>query len=637
MSKHPGSLPKFWSELKRRKVIKAATMYAATAFILMEAGEIMFPRLGLADWTITFLIVILLAGFPVLLILSWIFDLTPEGIQKTESSDEEEAGPKEPHGTKQYFKLSNLVIGLLVVVVCILLYPKLFQKDRLEEIRDEKGMISVAVMPFENLSGDSIYNTWQRGVQNLMISELSNSSELQVRQYMTMSSILSQKKNARQASLSPIQAREVALDLETRTFVQGKILKAGDKIRINAQLLNSESEEIYKTYQVDGSAESDLFYMTDSLAGLIRNYLEIQQLVEGYNSPLVSQLSNTQSAEAFRYYIRSYKSFEELDIESTIHLLKKAIETDPDFIEAYIFLSFTYISMLNSEQSEIWCDRAYEKRKQASFRGQLYLDHLHAYHYETPYEEIRFCRQLLEIDEMNTVYWFMLGDAYNKLEQYGEAVPCFEKALEIHHKWETKVIIPHLYYWMAEALHELGNHKREVEILELGSQVFPNDGMMRRYLLKCALYRGDTELAETYIKEYRSNQTAQGWDEARILTGIGSSHYYAGLLDLAEKYYRQGLALDPDNPRRMMGLARVLVRHEINLDEGMVLAEKAVKLEPDYFGILHTYGLGLYKQGKYTEALEFLNKAWEVRGPYDPDIKRDIETVEAALRALVSQ
>ena len=75
----------FWQELKRRKVFRVIAMYAATAFIIMEAGDIMLPRLGLPDWTVTFIIVLLIIGFPISIILSWIFDITPEGVKKTES------------------------------------------------------------------------------------------------------------------------------------------------------------------------------------------------------------------------------------------------------------------------------------------------------------------------------------------------------------------------------------------------------------------------------------------------------------------------------------------------------------------------------------------------------------------------
>jgi hypothetical protein len=88
MLKNPSKISLFWQELKRRKVIKAVAMYAATAFIIMEAGDIMLTRLGLPDWTVTFLIVLLIVGFPITLILSWIFDITPKGVEKTESASE---------------------------------------------------------------------------------------------------------------------------------------------------------------------------------------------------------------------------------------------------------------------------------------------------------------------------------------------------------------------------------------------------------------------------------------------------------------------------------------------------------------------------------------------------------------------
>ena len=95
MPDKPNKLSQFWQELRRRKVIKAIAMYAATAFIIMEAGEIMLPRLGLPDWTVTFIIILLIIGFPVAVIFSWIFDVTPEGIRKTEPARiAKEKGPE---------------------------------------------------------------------------------------------------------------------------------------------------------------------------------------------------------------------------------------------------------------------------------------------------------------------------------------------------------------------------------------------------------------------------------------------------------------------------------------------------------------------------------------------------------------
>ncbi|MCD4709304.1 MAG: hypothetical protein K8R52_00520 [Bacteroidales bacterium] len=633
MSKKPGKISLFWQELRRRKVIKATAMYAATAFIIMEAADIMLPRLGLPDRTVTFLIVLLIAGFPITLILSWIFDITPKGIEKTESLEEEDKSNDTPEKRQQLFKLSNLVIAILLVTVCILLYPKLFNKDQFEDIRDKKGKITVAVMPFENLTGDTLNNVWQGGIQNLLISTLSNSEELQVRRYQTMSSILSQKKSINQASVTPLLAREVALDLETKTYILGKILKAGYQIRITAQLLNAETDEIYKTYQVDCPSEADVFTVSDSLGGMIRNYLEIKKFSDEHYSPEANESAFTNSPEAFGYYIHAYEAYEKMDLQTTVELLEKTIETDPEFIDAYIFLSLIYAAQINFKSSEDVLNRAYVKRDRLPVREKLFLDHLHAYHYETPLEEIMYCKQILEMDEMNSTYWLLLGDAYNKMERYEEAIVSFEKVIRIHKNWETPIPFPHLFFWMGNALHQYGDHKRENEVYELGLSQLPNNGSIIGYQAVCALSRGESEKADEYICNYRSVRSSHGWDEARILSAIGNIYLNGNHLEEAELFLRQGHALDPDDPNRMHSLAWTLIDKDINPEEGLELAEKAMRMVPDQFHILDTWGWGLYKLGRYEEALKALNKAWELRGPYDMGIKRHIQATEEALAA----
>ena len=137
MTQSPNRLSKFWQELKRRKVIKVIGMYAATAFILLEVVDIITPALLLPSWTVTLVIVLLALGFPIAIILSWIFDFTPEGIKKTESI--EEAKKQEPTSllAKRGIKLSDVIIAVLFVTVCVLLYPKIIKSDKFEQIRDE--------------------------------------------------------------------------------------------------------------------------------------------------------------------------------------------------------------------------------------------------------------------------------------------------------------------------------------------------------------------------------------------------------------------------------------------------------------------------------------------------------------------
>jgi hypothetical protein len=83
MSDKPNNFIRFWQELKRRKVVRVIIVYAAAAFVILEAIDIIFPRLEFPDWTVTFVIVLLAIGFPFAIIFSWIFDITPKGIKKT--------------------------------------------------------------------------------------------------------------------------------------------------------------------------------------------------------------------------------------------------------------------------------------------------------------------------------------------------------------------------------------------------------------------------------------------------------------------------------------------------------------------------------------------------------------------------
>jgi len=190
MPNSPNRLSQFWQELKRRKVIKVIAMYAATAFIIMEAAEIMLPRLGLPDWTVTFIIILLIVGFPIAVILSWIFDVTPEGIKKTGPVDVAKEKEKDVKPDKRRIRASDVIIAALLVTVAMLVYPKIFKKDKFASLLDERGRISIAVMPFQNMTNDTLWDVWQGGIQNELITNLSNSKELSVRSYQTMLSII---------------------------------------------------------------------------------------------------------------------------------------------------------------------------------------------------------------------------------------------------------------------------------------------------------------------------------------------------------------------------------------------------------------------------------------------------------------
>ena len=433
------------------------------------------------------------------------------------------------------------------------------------------------------------------------------------------------------ASLTPSLASELALKLDTRIFVIGNILKAGNKIRINAQLVNAESEEIYKTYQVDGNTDDDIFSMADSLSGMIKNYLEIKKLVEQYHSPAIRE-SFTNSSEAFEYYIHGYDAFMDSDLQAATEWFSKAIETDPDFISAYVLLSFVYRVTGNDTLAKYWCNNVYKKRLGLPLLGKLMLDHLNAYYFETPNEQIRYINQILEIDELNSVYWFLLGSAYYNQKQYENAVIYFEKALEIHKKWGTHNRNRFLYVLLGDSYHQINDHKRENEVYELGFTIFPDHPTIISYHATCALSQGDQKMADNLIAKYkfiRKNNSLS--TESSILSGIGYIYSRAGLLDKAEIHLRHALRLDPQDPERINDLAWFLIKNDIGVDEGVKLIDKALVLKPDDWYYLDTKGWGLYKQGKYEEALKLLQDSWNLRPVYDHEGFLHIQAVKEAL------
>jgi len=627
MPQSPNKIIQFWQELKRRKVIKVIAMYAGTAFIILEVVDIVLPRLGLPDWTVTLVIVLLAVGFPITIILSWIFDVTPEGMKKTESIEEVSEQEPPPSPIKKELKTTDIIIAVLFVAVCVLLYPKLFNRDQFDNIRDEDGRISVAVMPFENLSGDTLFNVWQGGFQDLLITTLSNSKELSVRQYQTMHAAYGNNKNGNYASITPSAASELALKLETRTFIIGKILKAGEKIRINAKLIDSETEAIFKTYQVDGKTEDDIFAMADSLSGLIKNYLEIEKLIEQTNLPDFRGSFITNSAEAFKYYIHGYNAFLDYNYDATMEWWSKSIEADSGFITPYVFLAY----MLNDIQGKKLCNLAYKKRDDLPLKGKLMVDYLNAIYFETPKEVIKYLKQILEIEELNPVYWYLLGDQYYYINQYKDAIIYFERTLDICKKWGTNFFNPVLYEHLGDSYHKVNEHKKEKEVYELGLDLFPDFGDIIRQQAICAFSQEDTDKAEVILTKYKSIRKRNLWSESQILSGVGSIYSEANLFDEAETSYRQALKLDPQNPVRIYGLAWFLINNDINVDEGLELVQKALEDNPDDWNYLDTKGWGLYKLGSYEEALKVLKDAWDLRPVYDHEGYRHIQEVEQAL------
>jgi tetratricopeptide (TPR) repeat protein len=632
MPKKSNPIFRFWQELRRRKVLSAIAMYAGAAFIIIELTNNVVDPLGIPEWVPTMVILLLIVGFPVIATLAWLFDITPQGVIKTGSVESAGENQEVIDAGRRKLRPSDVVIAVLLVAVGILVYPKIFNQDTFEGERDPDGKISIAVLPFGNLSGDSLLNVWQGGFQNLLITNLSNSEELSVRNYQAVNEVLHNKKDINMASLSSAFTSEMGQKLETKTLILGNILSAGKKIRVSAQLVDAESEEIYKTYQINCDSEDEFFMLADSLSGMIKNYMEIKKISDQYISFGVQGNSLTNSSEAFKHFIRGWDAFRYMEGEEAISWFLKAVEVDSNFTDAHVFLSYAYLMYGLDRQAKKSVLVAYEKRENLPLKEQLTLDLLYAYFFETPQEEIKYLKQLIGLDDMDPLYWHQLAFAYYKMYEYEDAVKSWEQVLHITEQWGTHYSNPDMYFLMGDAYHQIGQHEKEAAVLELGHTVFPHAIMIHQHQAICALSQGDADRAKEIITEYKSiRQNILHCTEAMISTGLGVIYSSVGMFDEAEEFYRESIQIEPENLIWTRDYAWFLIDNDLDIEKGLQLSESILEQYPDYWPSLDAKGWALYKLGQNEEALSLLKDSWELRPAYVHRGLLHIQEIEEAI------
>jgi len=625
----PLKLSQFWQELKRRKVVRVIAMYAGAAYIIIELVSNITEPLHLPGWTTTLIILLLAIGFPIAAILSWIFDVTPEGLKKTEPFIEEKEKEAAAESVKRKLRVSDVIIAVLVVIVVILAYPKIFKKDKLAKLRDEDGRISIAVMPFQNMTGDTIWDIWQDGIRNELITNLSNSKELSIRQYQTMYDILQGSEQTYSASITSTVASDISRKLEANTFILGSIKESGDIVRINVQLIDSETEEIYKTYQIDGNTEDDIFMITDSLSKLVRNYLEIKMLEQ--DAYVHAKMhSDSHSAEAYRYYIQGKKVQNSSEYSEAIKLYHKALDRDSCFVSALLWLTVSYMNNEQYEQARLIQKRTARYIDQAPLYEQLFYNYFKAYLDKDIQGRIKAIMRLTEEYPYEIAPYFGLGYSYNTIHQYEKASDAFDKRFELMRQLEFEEPWIILYKQAGLCYHALGQHAKEQEVYELGLRVLPDHPEIIFRQAICALSQGYTTEANKLIGKNRSIREEQG-ESILALTSVGKIYEEANYLDKAEKSIRHAFKIYPENAVVMNHLALFIIKHDINVNEGMELIARALEIIPDNWNFLYSHGLGLYKQGKLREAQEVLGRAWEIRPSYNHDHYLLVQEVDQSL------
>jgi len=612
MAQKLNSLERFWQELKRRKVFGVVTTYAATAYIIIEVTNNLVDPLSLPAWIAKLVILVLGAGLPVVIILSWIFDFTPQGIKKTESLEESEGKEIVTKPVKSKLRASYVLNAALIIAVAILAYPKIFKRDTIGKLRSSGERISVAVMPFQNMTNDTIWDKWEEVIQTNITTFLSNyPEELKVPQEELVNKILQSKGLASYYSITSSIASSISEKLDADVFISGSINQSGSKIRLNAKLVDSKTEDVLKPFQIDGAVEN-IITLIDSLSIMVKDVLIISKLGKEL-SPDIMRLWLVSSPEAFRYFKSGQDAFNNRDWATAADFYSQSITIDSNFTFAALMLSFSYLNQEMYDQAKKWCLKVSGRKDKMTIQQGMMINWLHATCFENPYEEIKYLRQLIEIDEQLPNYHFLLGLAYRELNQYDKAIPEYEKSLAIYNKLGIKPQYTGNYSHLLFLYHVTGQYDKEKELYKKAEIDRPENSDIIAGQAVLSLSGEDIIAANRYIEKWISIRKEQSWSEVEITTGLANIYSEAGIPDKVEEYYQLALSLEPENPARMNNLAFFLIDKDRNIKGGMELIDKALSLRPDHYEYLDTKGWGLYKLGKYKEALEILQKSWDLR------------------------
>jgi tetratricopeptide (TPR) repeat protein len=519
---------------------------------------------------------------------------------------------EKPVSLKKNKLLSGILITAILVIAAIFAYRKIFKRDTLDNLRSSGERISVAVMPFQNMTNDTVWNVWQDGIQDNLSNALSNSEELKVRQTESVTTLIRSKGLSNYVSITPAIARTISRNLDADIFVDGSIKLSGNTLRINTQIVDSRSSDIIRSYQVDG-LPSNILSIVDSISRIIRDFLIISKMEK--TQPIdYDPISLSISPEAYRFYLYGQQAFyQEGNYSVAVKMYSQALAIDSTFVNAAIMLPFAYRNQGLYDEAKAMCLKIYGKRDQMTLVQKLWVDWLYSLYFETTRETINYTTQILDLDDQSPAWHAILGIGYNTLHQYDKAIPEGEKALEIYRKWDVKPSTVWVYTNLGYAYHIEGMYKKEERLYKKAESEFPDNKELiaRQAILFLSL--GDTTKVDHLIEKLVKLDRDSFLPEADINANLADIYFVAGIPSIAERYYNKALSLDPVNFLIMNRYAFFLIDSNQNLNKGLDLINKALTLNPDNYLFLETKGWGLYKQGKYQEALDILQQSWDLR------------------------
>lgn len=321
MSGTPNRLSSFWQELKRRNVIRSLAIYAGSAFIFLEAADLIFPRWGLPDWSVDLVLYLLILGAFITIIVSWIYDITPQGVEKSRPLHEIQKGDERVIGPG--WKVATYVSLVVIAALIIFNIAGGFRKLRTGAIK------SLVVLPFDNFTGDQELEYYVSGMHSSLIGDMGKIKGLRV--------ISKTSSNTYKTLEMPVP--EIASELMVEAVLEGNVTCLGDSICAQFKLIRAfpEEQQIWsKTYHAEMNDVLNLYnWVIKDIAGELQLPLNTEQQDQLSKSRIIDP-------DAYENYLKGKFHMGFLTKESQLTAMEyfnKALETEPGYAEVYAGLA----------------------------------------------------------------------------------------------------------------------------------------------------------------------------------------------------------------------------------------------------------------------------------------------------------
>jgi len=554
-----GQTGSFFAELRRRNVFRVAVAYGIVAWLLVEVASVVLPTFKAPEWFMQAFTFVVIVGFPLALIFAWAYELTPEGLKKEKDVDRSQSIT-----TRTGRKLDFIIIGVMAIAIAYFLADKFIwvDKEPPTSVVVSEDRKSIAVLPFANRSANEEDAFFVDGIHDDLLTLLAKLGDLKVIARTTM------------VRLDPgMSMQEIGSKLGVATIVEGGVQRAGDRVRINAQLIDARTEVHLwaETYDRELTA-ANIFAVQTEIATAIADALRATLSPDEQQRLDTVPTENLAALEAYFHGKQRMAKRTTGALAEAVDYFQQAIELDPDFALAHVGLADSYL--LQTVYSGLPQDEMLPKVKAAIDKA-------------------------LELDDRLGEAYATLGSFQDSKRDLAAAEVAFKRALELNPNYATA------HQWYGILLGRLGRAEEALARIRKAQELDPLSTIINSNVGGALRRSGRFDEALAQFKKVIEIDPAFPAAYYSIGDIYGS---VLGQLDQAVAWYRKAIALDPGNPR---GPA---VFGWIYLDLGdSAQAEywfnRSMELGPESFlpnvtmAVLHVY------RGDEAKALDYARKA----------------------------